>query len=59
MAKRKPDAWKAYAAEFPSGRITDEVDRRNHLASIDQYKSRTGDMLKDIILDVAVKHHLM
>lgn len=59
IAKHKPDAWRAYAAEFPSGRITDEVDRRNSLAAIGQYESRFGDILKDIILDIAVKYKLM
>lgn len=58
LAKRKSDAWKAYAAEFPSGKVGDEIKRRDALYAEGAYKSATGDIVKDIIFDVAQKHKI-
>lgn len=51
-------ARQAYAKEFPSGHVADEIKRRHNLNAEGAYKSTFGDFNKDIIADIAAKYNL-
>lgn len=59
MASSARAARLAYAKEFPSGRVNGEIEKRQRLKAEGAYHSRSGNFVKDIILDVLDKYRLI
>jgi intracellular multiplication protein IcmB len=58
QARRLSDARRAYAKEFPSGSVKEEVKRREELRSQNLYESKTNSFTKDIALDIIERYNL-
>jgi len=58
QARKLSDARRAYAKEFPSGSVKEEVKRREELRSQNLYESKTNSFTKDIALDIIERYNL-